>query len=103
MGVSMVLQAEVYGRLLGNLDSMEKNCRKAIELLNDTKDWKNLAYAHCILAVASVWRGKYDQARSILDIAKNISVTHNEIYGLGWYNLVKGLSFNKKRPLLGRI
>src|SRR5215216_351305 len=93
-GLSLILQAEVYGRLLRNLDAMEESCKKAIKLLSGTKDWKNFSHAHCLLALASVWRGKYDQIQSLLDKAKNISVANNDIYGIGWYNLVKGLSFN---------
>ena len=60
--VSLITQADVHGRLLGNPKLMERYSRQAIELLKNEGDPKNISTAYYKLALALALQGLYDQA-----------------------------------------
>jgi tetratricopeptide (TPR) repeat protein len=95
MGVSLIMQSEAHGRLLGDMKMMEKISREAIEVLQKTNDQTNLSHAYINLGRSLIWQGKFDTASIVLDKAKKLAIAANDKNQLAWTYNTMGLGFIK--------
>jgi hypothetical protein len=82
--LSMLITADVRGRLLGDFTAMEKQSRAAIRLLDDTHDSTQLSLAYYKLAIGLHSQGKYDSALEAATKAIDIAKATNDKHALGW-------------------
>src|SRR5688572_7964726 len=82
--LSMLITADVRGRLLGDFADMEKQSRAAIRLLDAAHDTTQLSLAWYKLAIALHSQGKYDPALEAATKAIDIAKATNDKHGLGW-------------------
>ncbi|CAN5133576.1 hypothetical protein BH09BAC4_BH09BAC4_26630 [soil metagenome] len=91
--VSLLIQGDVQGRLLGNLALMERNSKQAIDLLKKEKDLQNLSLAYYKLAVAYNSQGKHERALAAADQAKKSALAAHDQHGVGWALEATGLIY----------
>jgi tetratricopeptide (TPR) repeat protein len=82
--LSLLIMADVRGRLLGDFAAMEKLSRAAIRLLDDTHDSTQLSLAWYKLAIGLHSQGKYDSALEAATKAIDIAEATNDKHALGW-------------------
>lgn len=82
--VSLLIQGDVQGRLLGNLTLMEHHSEEAIALLKGENDPKNLSKAYYKLAIALSSQGEYARAHDAALKARQISIKANDKSGVAW-------------------
>ena len=88
--LSLIIQGDVQGRLLGYPMLMESYSRQAIGLLQNENDFKNLSTAYYYLSLSQAIMGNYDSARNAANIAHQISLKANDKLGLAWATLATG-------------
>lgn len=91
--VSLLTQGDVQGRLLGNVDIMERNSKRAIDLLKKGKDLQNLSTAYYKLSVAYNTQGKYKPALAAAAEAKRMARAARDRHALGWAFKATGLIY----------
>jgi sensor histidine kinase YesM len=89
--IALLTLGDVNGRLLGNLAIMQSNSQKAISLLQQEKDPRNLSLAYYKLAVAYFAQGEVADALAAATKAKDIAVAENDTSGIGWAIEATGL------------
>jgi len=94
--VSLLTQADVQGRLLGNMEIMEKKCKLAIEFLQKEKAPTVLSLAYYKLAIAYHNEGKDELALTAAFKAKEISNAVKDYPGIGWSTEAIGLIYCHK-------
>jgi tetratricopeptide (TPR) repeat protein len=94
--VSLLTQADVQGRLLGNMALMERKSKLAIEYLQNKKDPLVLSLAYYKLAIAYHNEGKDELAFNAAFKAKEISNAVNDKHGFGWALEAIGLIYCHK-------
>jgi Histidine kinase len=82
--VSLIIQAEVQGRLLGYPKLMKSNSQQAIDLLKNENDPKNLSTAYYYLSLAYAFQGTYDSALAAAGKARQIAIEANDKSRLAW-------------------
>lgn len=82
--VSLTIQADVQGRLLGYPNLMEHYSQQAIELLKNEKDPKNLSIAYYKLAIAYAIQGIYDSAHAAAFKDRQIAIGAKDKLGVAW-------------------
>ena len=93
--VSLIIQGDVKGRLLGNMVEKERYCRQAIELLKNENDPKNLSTAYFMLAMSLASEGIYDSALNAALTARQISSKVKDVSGLAYGILATGFIYCK--------
>lgn len=82
--VSLLIEGDVQGRLLGNIAIMERNSKRAIGMLNKEKDLKNLSLAYYKLSIAYNSQGEHELALETAAEAKRIAIAAHDRHRLGW-------------------
>ena len=93
--ISLTIQADVQGRLLGNPKLMEQYSRQAIELLKSEMDSKNLSIAYYKLALALALQGLYEAAHDAAHKARQIAIAANDKLSEGWAIEATGFIYAK--------
>jgi len=88
--VSLTIQADVQGRLLGYPNLMEHYSQQAIELLKNEKDPKNLSVAYYKLAIAYAMQGIYDSAHDAAFKDRQIAIAAKDKSGIAWATQASG-------------
>jgi molecular chaperone GrpE (heat shock protein) len=89
--VALLTLGDVNGRLLGNMAIMQSNSQKAIPLLQQEKDTRNLSLAYYKLAVSYFAQGEEADALAAALKAKDIALAQNDTSGIGWAIQANGL------------
>ena len=95
MAEALVIEGSVNGRLLGHPDVMERNTRKAIELLKNETNSKGFSMVYHNLAISLAMQGKYDAANEAADKAIAYATTANDQLSIGWAKKAAGFSYSK--------
>jgi tetratricopeptide (TPR) repeat protein len=96
---SLILQSEIQGQLLGNIDLMEEYGRKALAELKNIDAPIQRSHALRVLGLALIWKGKVTSADSVLLIAKTIAERSNDKAGIGSCYQLIGLNYVKNGQL----
>lgn len=81
---SLLIRAGIEGRMLGRPIDMEKHARQAIEMLKNENDLKTLSAAYYYLGVSLVILGKYHDAETPFETAKQLAIKSGDKLSLGW-------------------
>ncbi|HEY0676837.1 MAG TPA: histidine kinase [Chitinophagaceae bacterium] len=95
MAEALLIEGSVKGRLLGHPDVMERDTRKAIELLKNETNSKVFSMAYYNLTLALAIEGKYDAAIEAAGKALAYATKANDPYLLGWAKQAAGFSYSK--------
>lgn len=95
MAEAWLIEGGVKGRLLGHPDVMERDMRKAIELLKNETNPRIFSMTYYNLALALAIEGKYDAANEAVDKAIAYATTANDSLLLGWAKQAAGFSYSK--------
>ena len=95
-GVSLSIEAGVYGRLLRNPGLMEQKSKQAIALLKNEKALEDLSTAYYNLSLAYSLLGKHDSADHAAFKAKEIALIAHDKLNEGWAIQAIGFNFSKK-------
>lgn len=95
MAEALIIEGGVKGRLLGHPEVMERDTRKAIELLKNETNSKAFSMAYYSLAISLAIEGKYDGANEAASKAIEYATTANEPLSLGWAKQAAGFSYSK--------
>ncbi|HKO82726.1 MAG TPA: hypothetical protein VJU78_20110, partial [Chitinophagaceae bacterium] len=95
MAEALLVEGSVNGRLLGHPDVMERNTRKALELLKNETNPKIFSMAYHNLAISLAMEGKYDAANKAADKAIAYATTANDQLSIGWAKKAAGFSYSK--------
>lgn len=95
MAEALIIEGGVKGRLLGHPDVMERDARKAIELLKREPNTKIFSVAYYNLAISLAIEGKYDEANEAANKAIAYATTANDQLSLGWAREAAGFSYSK--------
>lgn len=91
----LLLEADIEGRLKGNLSAMETLSKEAVSELSLSSHNRLLASALRMVALASFLQGKDDEAEKHLAEAFRLSQSAKDRYGLGWAYYLYGFHFSK--------
>jgi len=92
---SLLMQGDVQGGLLGNIDLMNRYSKAAIDLLKGENDPENLSKAYYTLAIAYGIRGSYDSARNAALRARQIATGTKNKLRLAWSLQASGYIYCK--------
>ncbi|HEY0731512.1 MAG TPA: histidine kinase, partial [Chitinophagaceae bacterium] len=92
---TLLLEADIEGRLKGNLTAMETLSREVVNELSKTSHTRLLASALRMVALASFLQGKEDEGEKQLAEAFRLSQSANDRYGLGWAYYLYGFHNSK--------
>ena len=81
---ALILEADIYGRLLGQPRQMVLTSRRAIEIAKATSDNRTLGYAYKCLAGGLALAGEYQHAVDTAGLAKQIALDTKDKKLLGW-------------------
>ena len=95
MAEALLIEGGVKGRLLGHPDVMERDTRKAIELLKNETNPRVFSMTYYNLALALAIEGKYDAANEAAGKAIAYAVTANDSLLLGWAKQSAAFSYSK--------
>lgn len=95
MAEALLIEGGVKGRLLGHPDVMERDARKAIDLLKNEPDPKAFSMAYYGLALSLVIEGKYDAANEAANKAAEYAMAANDQLSFGWAKQAAGFSYSK--------
>ncbi|MFC0773415.1 histidine kinase [Terrimonas alba] len=95
MAEALLIEGGVKGRLLGHPDVMERDTRKAIELLKNETNSEVFSMAYYSLAMSLAIVGKYDAANEAVKKAIAYATTANDQLSLGWAKQAAGFSYSK--------
>ncbi len=95
MAEALIIEGGVKGRLLGHPDVMERNVRRALELLRNETNAKTLSMAYYYFTLALAIKGKYDAAQEAANRAIAYAMKANDQLSLGWAKEAVGFSYSK--------
>ena len=88
---ALCMEAGAEGRLLGHPGRMEVLAKEAVKLLENEKDLKGLSMAHYYTGVALTIMGRYHEAETPFEKAKQLATEANDRWSIGWAE--QGLGF----------
>ena len=95
MAEALVIEGGVRGRLLGHPDVMERDTRKAIELLKNETNPRVFSMTYYYLALSLAIEGKYDAANEAVAKAIEYATIANDSLLLGWAKQAAAFSYSK--------
>ena len=96
MSEALLIEGGVKGRLLGYPDIMERDTKKALELLKNETDPRTFSLAWYNLAMSSVILGKYDAAIEAAAKAVEYGTEANDPLLVGWAKQAAGFGYSKR-------
>jgi tetratricopeptide (TPR) repeat protein len=94
--VSLLIQGDIAGRLLGNFRQMVQQSEQAIALLANRNDPATLSKAYCVLAIARGSQGQYDQGLQAAAKARQMALAAHDRVALGWAVWATGYQYCKR-------
>ncbi len=94
--LALLMLADIHGRLLGKVKTMEEYSRESLNMLEKTSYWKEKAFAHRLLFLSFSLQGVGEETEKTIEKASQISIQHNDQIGLGWSYWLQGFSAAKK-------
>ena len=95
-GLSLLLQAETVGKLLGNLDSMIMLCKQALSELQNPVNTALQSNAYRLLGTAYTLNGQIENADTALKLALEKAYLSGNKSSIGWAHQAIGFKYAKK-------
>jgi hypothetical protein len=92
---SLIIQANIEGRLFRRPATMIKYSQQAIDLLQNENDKKNFSMAYYSMAIGQILKGDDLKAHEAAAKAEQIAMTANDKFSLGWAKQSQGFIYSK--------